>query len=102
MCVLCVCLCVCMCVCVFVCMYVCVCVLCVFYDRPTECVIKPLGQMDILNNGRAMYSAVLTYTFHVVSAIYMYMYMYCMCVDLIKEFCSGNTCNFNWHIHVYK
>ncbi len=58
----------------------------VLYSRPIECVIKPLGEIDVLNSGKPMYQTILTYTFHVVSDIniqYNVQYIHVQCMSIM-------------------
>lgn len=48
---------------IFCCLFI---VLSRWFCSPNECIIKPLGSIDVLNSGKTMYQAKLTYTFHVV------------------------------------
>lgn len=43
--------------------------------RPTEAIIKPLGSLDVLPNGKQMYELLLTYTFHIVCALHCIVYI---------------------------
>ena len=43
--------------------------------RPNDCKLRPLGERDLLPNGRQIYEIVLTYNFHQVSPMHFFIFV---------------------------